>query len=126
MNIKKEIKHNFGYLKVKPTTNNIFLTLSDEKGNVIISKHAGSIKIKGTQKRTPFIAGQVCEHLLTELERNNINIKLWILQIDGFIKNNLVKTVVKKLRSKEKYIFYIEYIRRKAHNGLRKKKDRRL
>jgi len=126
MAIKNKLNYNFAYLKIKPTLNNIFLTLTDTKGNVLISKHAGLINVKGSKKRTPFVAGEVVEDLLKEIDKKNLSIKLYILQIDGYIKNAIISSVIKKLKALQNNIFYIEYINKKAHNGLRPKKKRRL
>lgn len=48
---KKQINQNFGYIKIKPTFNNIFITLTDVAGNVLISKHAGILEFKGSKKK---------------------------------------------------------------------------
>ena len=51
MTIKIENTINFGYIKIKPTLNNIFITLTDDKGNVLISKHAGLLDFKGSKNK---------------------------------------------------------------------------
>lgn len=127
MKIKKITKLNFGYIKVKPTLNNIFITLTDIKGNVLISKHAGLIKFKGSKKRTPYVAGQVVKNLILSLNKLNIKIKLFILQIKGYIKGSNINNIVRQLAALNiRNIFYIEYLNIKNHNGLRLKKKRRL
>ena len=127
MKIKKITKLNFGYIKVKPTLNNIFITLTDIKGNVLISKHAGLIKFKGSKKRTPYVAGQVVKNLILSLNKLNIKVKLFILQIKGYIKGSNINNIVRQLAALNiRNIFYIEYLNIKNHNGLRLKKKRRL
>ena len=51
MKINKKNIYNFAYIKVKPTSNNIFITLTDISGNVILSKHAGLLNYKGSKKK---------------------------------------------------------------------------
>jgi len=52
MRIKKEKIYNFGFIKVKPTVNNIFITLTDFHGNVLVTTHSGLLKFTGAKKRT--------------------------------------------------------------------------
>ena len=67
MKITKKINnYNFGYIKVKPSSNNIFITLTDAQGNVLLSKHAGLLNFKGSKKKTPFVASQVVRNLIEE------------------------------------------------------------
>jgi len=125
--VNKNNTHNFGYIKVKPTSNNIFITLTDIKGNVLISKHAGLLDFKGSKKKTPFVASQVIKDLMDEIKQSNINIKLYILQVKGYIRNSSINSIVRELEILNiNNIFYIEYINVKSHNGLRLKKKRRL
>lgn len=127
MKIKQNKKINFGLLKIKPTSNNIFITLTDFTGNVILSKHGGSLKFKGAKKRTSFVAGLIIKDLFAKLKKLNIKIKCIIAQVHGHIRNNAVHNVMKQLRKlRIRKIIYIEYINKKVHNGLRPKKKRRL
>ena len=128
MKINKNIKkYNFGYIKVKPTSNNIFITITDSKGNVLISKHAGLLEFKGSKKKTPFVAAQVLRNLLEEVKTSNIEIKLYILQINGYIRNSSINNVVRELDDlKINNIFYIEYLNKRNHGIMRLKKQRRL
>ena len=128
MKINKNIKkYNFGYIKVKPTSNNIFITITDSKGNVLISKHAGLLDFKGSKKKTPFVAAQVLRNLLEEVKTSNIEIKLYILQINGYIRNSSINNVVRELDDlKINNIFYIEYLNKRNHGIMRLKKQRRL
>ena len=125
--IKKQINQNFGYIKIKPTFNNIFITLTDVTGNVLISKHAGLLEFKGSKKKTPYVASQVLKNLMLDLEKLNINIQAFVVQVRGYIRSGVVNNVIKQLSSLNlNNIFYLEYITTRTHNGLRKKKKRRL
>ena len=63
---KKSTNYNFAYLKIKPTSNNIFITLTDVNGNVLISKHAGLLDYKGSKKKTRVIVKQKKKTLIDE------------------------------------------------------------
>jgi len=124
---KKQINQNFGYIKIKPTFNNIFITLTDVAGNVLISKHAGILEFKGSKKKTPYVASQVLKELITDLEKLNINIQAFVVQVRGYIRSGVINSVIKQLSSFNlNNIFYLEYLTTRTHNGLRKKKKRRL
>jgi small subunit ribosomal protein S11 len=125
--IKKQIMENFGYIKIKPTFNNIFITLTDKTGNVLVSKHAGLLEFKGSKKKTPYVASQVLKDLILDLEKLNINIQAFIVQVYGFIRSGAVNSVIRQLGALHlNNIFYLEYMTIRTHNGLRKKKKRRL
>ena len=125
--IKKQINQNFGYIKIKPTFNNIFITLTDVNGNVLISKHAGLLEFKGSKKKTPYVASQVLKNLIDDIEKLNINIQAYVIQVRGFIRSGVINSVIRELNVLNiNNIFYLEYITTRTHNGLRKKKKRRL
>lgn len=125
--IKKQINQNFGYIKIKPTFNNIFITLTDVDGNVLISKHAGLLEFKGSKKKTPYVASQVLKNLIDDIEKLNVNIQAYIVQVRGFIRSGVINSVIRELNVLNiNNIFYLEYITTRTHNGLRKKKKRRL
>ncbi len=125
--VKKQINQNFGYIKIKPTFNNIFITLTDINGNVLVSKHAGLLEFKGSKKKTPYVASQVLKDLMLDLEKLNINIQAFVVQVRGYIRSGVVNSVIRQLSSLNlNNIFYLEYITTRTHNGLRKKKKRRL
>jgi len=50
-----------GILSVTATFNNTILTLSDSKGNALISASAGALGFNGSRKSTPFAAAKVGE-----------------------------------------------------------------
>ena len=116
-----------GWLKIRPTFNNIFATLTDSKGNVLISSHSGLLKFKGSKKRTAYIAGLVLKNLVKSIRKKNLKIKGYIVQLYGSLKNWSFKVAAKKLYELNiRNIFYLQYIINHTHNGLRPKKKRRL
>jgi small subunit ribosomal protein S11 len=116
-----------GCLKIRPTVNNIFITLTNTKGNVLVSSHSGLLKFKGSKKRTAYIAGLVIKNVVRKIKKKNFDINGYIVQLYGSLKNWSFKTALKKLYElKLKNIFFLQYIIKHTHNGLRNKKKRRL
>jgi small subunit ribosomal protein S11 len=116
-----------GWIKIKPTVNNIFVTLTDNNGNVIVSNHSGLLKFKGSKKRTAYIAGLVLKNVIKTIKKKNLQIKGYIVQLYGSLKNWSFKIAIKKLYElKIRNIFFLQYIISHTHNGLRNKKKRRL
>ena len=127
MTLKEKKVYNFVLLKINPTFNNIFLTLTDFQGNVLLTKHAGLLKFKGSKKRTPYVAAQVMKQLISDLDNLNLEIKTIIIQVFGYIRHSSIQSIIRYLdKLALKNVIYVEYINKKAHNGLRLKKKRRL
>lgn len=127
MKKKKKLIINTAILTIKITLNNIFITLSEENGNVLIYKSTGSLGYKGLKKKTSFVVAETLSLLFDELEKKPYQIKLFILNIRCFWLDWAIDTIWKVLKKKRiKNIFYINYSFLKAHNGVRKKKKRRL
>ncbi len=126
--VKKKVVQNFAYIKINPTLNNVFITLTDRTGNVLASKHAGILAFKSSKKRTPYIATLVMKDLFSEIKRLDIDIKSYIIKSHGVIRNGVIKNVLRNMISitNFKNVIYLEYSYIRAHNGLRRKKRRRL
>lgn len=124
---KKEIIINYGIIKIKLTINNLFITLTDFKGNVLISKHSG-LRFKSYKRKTPYVASVVLRDIMTSLKKSNLTIKLLIIQIQGHdVRSNLNRSIVKKIKKyRYKNILCIQYRKKKMHNGIRFQKKRRV
>ncbi len=63
--LSKATKHHLekGVLHIEATFNNTKATLTDEKGNAIISSSAGALGFSGARKSTPYAAAKVGEFL---------------------------------------------------------------
>jgi small subunit ribosomal protein S11 len=117
----------FGFIKIKQSFNNIFITLTDVKGNVISSKHAGLLKFKGSKKKTPFVAGLVLKDLISSIKKLNVKVNCFIVQIYGYVRSSSTNIIIKQLRKlRIRNVIYLGYINKRVHNGLRAKKKRRL
>lgn len=128
MKIIERKVYNFTYIKITILLNNIFITLTDFEGNVILSKHSGLLSFKGSKKKNPYVAGQILKSLISDIQNLNITIKATIVQLKGYFKNPILYNIIKQLEDLQiSTIFYIEYKKLNAHNnGLRKQKQRRL
>ena len=63
--LSKISKHHLekGILHIEATFNNTKATLTDEKGNAIVSSSAGALGFSGARKSTPYAAAKVGEFL---------------------------------------------------------------
>ncbi len=127
MTIKPENTLEFGYIKIRPTLNNIFITLTDYNGNVLITKNAGMLDFKSSKKRTPYAAAQVLKSLLTEIEKTNVVIKTLIIQTKGHLRNKSLNSIMYQFKTLNlSNVLFLEHLNVKIHNGMRAKKKRRL
>ena len=127
MKINNKLNKHFGFIKVKLTLNNIFITYTDFEGNVLKKKHSGILKFKGSKKKTPYVASGVVKELIKDIKESNLMKDFFILQINNFIRKGVIRSIVSQLQNSNLNNFiYLEYINKKTHNGLRLKKKRRL
>lgn len=125
--VRKRIIFDTGYIKIRITSNNVFATLTDGKGNVLISKHSGILRFRSSKKKTPYAGGQVVKSLIRQIYRSNFRIRNYIVQVFGFIKNSTVNSAIRSIGfSKIRNIIFLENKISHSHNGLRAKKKRRL
>ena len=138
---KKKNIHNFAYLKLNISYNNIFLTLTDKNGNVLIQNSSGKLGFKGSKKKNPYVASQVVKNTLQKLFKSEIKVKCIIFQIKSHVRASEIFNAISQAEDffsseknlikdpstpKNSPIFYIQYVKLKAHNGIRKQKSRRL
>lgn len=127
MTLKQENKLNFGYIKIRPTLNNIFITLTDYTGNVLMTKNAGMLAFKSSKKRTPYAATQVLKSLLLDIQKSNLNIKSLIVQTKGHIRHKAINSTMYQFKTLDlANVLFVEHLNVKVHNGMRAKKKRRL
>lgn len=118
---------NFGYIKIRPTLNNIFITLTDYNGNVLMTKNAGMLDFKSSKKRTPYAASQVLKSLLADIQKTNLNIKSLIVQTKGHIRHKAINSTMYQFKTLNlPNVLFVEHLNVKVHNGMRAKKKRRL
>ena len=126
--MKKTIKiYNYSILKIRPTINNTFITLTTVEGNVILKSSAGIEKFTGKKKGTAYVAEVVAKNLILRLREKNIQINMLIVELQGYVKNYAFKRVFKIFKKLKVTILMGVYnYTKKAHNGVRKKKEKRL
>ncbi len=117
---KKALKE--GRIYISSTYNNTLMTLTDNKGNVLVNVSAGAIGFKGTKKATPFAASKVAEALYVAIE------KMGVEKVEIFIKGigSGRESAIRALTGKGLEVSMIKDITPIPHNGCRPCKPRRL
>lgn len=126
--MKKKITiYNYCILKIRPTSNNIFVTLTNIDGKVILKSSAGIEKFNGKKKGTAYVAEVVAKNLILSLNAKQIRVNMLILELQGFVKNYAFKRIIKNFQKIKVTILMGVYVHlKKAHNGMRSKKAKRL
>ena len=127
-NLKKEIKVKsadrvqVGRVYVSSSYNNTIITLTNSKGQVLVSKSAGSVGFKGTKKSTSFAASRVAEAIA------NVCKKLAIEKIEVFIKGIGAgrESALRTLVNQGINVVSIKDVTPIPHNGGRPRKVRRV
>jgi len=127
-NLKKEVKVKSadrvqeGRVYVSSSYNNTIITLTNSKGQVLVSKSAGSVGFKGTKKSTSFAASRVAEAVA------NVCKKLMIEKIEVYIKGIGAgrESAVRTLVTQGINVVAIKDVTPIPHNGGRPRKVRRV
>ncbi len=127
MTVKNKKLINFGIIKIKSTNNNLFITLTDFNGNVLISKHSGLLNFESNKRTTPYVAGQLFKSLMKSFNKLKIEVKLYIIQIIGAENISLSRNILYKIKElKIKNVLCIQLRYKKVHNGIRLQKKKRI
>ena len=89
--ILKNIVH--GAVHIKATFNNTIVTISDSKGNVIVSTSAGANGFKGTRKSTPFAAQLVAESATKEAMEHGMKEVDILVKGPGAGRESAIRTI---------------------------------
>ena len=107
---------------IDSTYNNTYLTVTDEKGNVLAWSSAGSLGFKGPKKATPFAATSVVETLLSKLKKVDLGkVAIYVKGIGGGRA-----AAIRALINNNLDIYLIKDITPIPFNGPRPKKPRRV
>ena len=111
-----------GRIYISSTYNNTILTLTDERGNALIARSAGSVGFKGTKKGTSYAASRVAQDLAF------LTSKLKISEVDVFVKGvgGGRETALRTLINQGLQVTSIKDVTPIPHNGCRPKKPRRV
>ncbi|MBI2050016.1 MAG: 30S ribosomal protein S11 [Candidatus Staskawiczbacteria bacterium] len=127
--LKKEVKVKStaakileGKIYISSSYNNTLITLTDNRGQVLAWKSAGSVGFKGTKKATSFAASRVAETI------SNISKKIGIERISIFIKGIGAgrESAVRTLVAQGLNVISIKDVTPIPHNGCKPKKIRRV
>lgn len=111
-----------GKVYVSSSYNNTLVTLTNQRGQVLAWKSAGSVGFKGAKKATSFAASKVAEAIA------NICKKLGIEKIEVYIKGIGAgrESAVRTLVTQGLNVSSIKDVTPIPHNGCRPKKIRRV
>nr|SYZ47140.1 9d4c8d12-c8e8-46d5-8291-4e4d019c0df3-CDS [Plasmodiophora brassicae] len=110
-------------LNIKITLNNIYLTLSDWFGQIIMVKSGGLLKLPGSGRNTNYALELLILDAIKQLTL--LNTKHIVLKFDHRVlrKKKMILKLLKKFNIK---IFLIRLIMCKVHNGITLAKKRRV
>lgn len=116
----RQVAHGRAY--VQATYNNTIVTLTDLNGNVLAQSSAGQNGFKGPKKSTPYAAGVIVKHVVTKVKPYGLK------DVNVFIKGigSGRDAAVRALNANGLNIVSIKDITPIPHNGVRKRKPRRV
>lgn len=111
-----------GRVYVSSSYNNTIVTLTNSRGQVLVSKSAGAVGFKGAKKATSFAASRVAEAIV------NVCKKLAMEKVEVFIKGVGAgrESAVRTLVNQGLNVVSIKDVTPIPHNGVRPKKVRRV
>ncbi|MCX6812970.1 MAG: 30S ribosomal protein S11 [Candidatus Azambacteria bacterium] len=111
-----------GRIYIQVSYNNTFITVTDEKGDVLAWSSAGSLGFKGPKKATPYAASKVAETIIEKIKKNNF------AEVEVFVTGigSGRESAVRSLANHGLNIVYIKDTTPIPHNGPRPKKVRRV
>ena len=111
-----------GRIYIQVSYNNTFITVTDEKGDVVAWSSAGSLGFKGPKKDTPYAASKVAEAIIEKIKKNGF------AEVEVFVTGigSGRESAVRSLANHGLNIVYIKDTTPIPHNGPRPKKVRRV
>ena len=107
---------------VKSTANNTKISVTDLKGNVLVTGSGGSTGFKG-QKRSTYYAAQAITNILAQ-KSFKLGIRSIVIRINGFGDGR--EACIKNFLLERLEILKIEDITKIAHGGCKVSKKRRV
>ena len=118
--IKKQVLNGVAYIRV--SYNNTMVTVTDPKGEVISWSSAGKLGFKGTKKSTPYAANLVAKDCVERAKKYNLtNIKIVVKGVGPGRES-----AIRGLTATGLNVVSIMDSTPIAHNGVRRKKPRRI
>jgi small subunit ribosomal protein S11 len=112
-----------GQAHIKTSFNNTIVALTDNEGNVITWKSAGSAGFKGSRKSTPFAAQVTADACAREaIDHHGLQ------TVEVFVKGpgSGRETAIRSLQAAGLEILGVKDVTPQAHNGVRPRKRRRV
>ena len=111
-----------GRIYIQVSYNNTFITVTDEKGDVLAWSSAGSLGFKGPKKATPYAASKVAEAVIEKIKKNGF------AEVEVFVTGigSGRESAVRSLANHGLNIVSIKDTTPIPHNGPRSKKVRRV
>jgi len=115
----------YGIVTINICLNNTYITLTNLKGDVISTLSGGLLKIKGPKRSTNVASETIANKMVDIIIKNKI--KFIILRFNGVTHTRKMKSAFRALKYSRKYaIIKCLIITPKSHNGIRRKKRKRL
>ena len=111
-----------GRIYIRASYNNTFITVTDEKGDVVTWASAGGTGFSGPKKATPFAASKVIASIMEKISKNGPRkVDVYVSGV-GSGRDSAIRT----LATHDIDILSIKDINPIAHNGPRPRKQRRM
>ncbi len=111
-----------GQAHIQSTYNNTVISITDQKGNLIMASSSGALGFRGAKKGTPYAAAKVSEFLGEKSK--NIGIQRFSIFVKGVGSGR--EAAIRSFVSQGFDIDFIRDITPIPHNGPRSKKSRRV
>ncbi|ADE35518.1 SSU ribosomal protein S11P [Candidatus Karelsulcia muelleri DMIN] len=118
----RNYNYNIGEAHIKSTYNNIIITLTNKKGDVIAWSSAGKMGFKGSKKNTPYAAQITAEDVAEKGLNAGIKKLEVIVKGPGAGRDAAIRALV----NKNLILLVIKDITPIPHNGCRPPKKRRI
>lgn len=111
-----------GIVYIQATYNNTFISVADEKGNVVAWSSAGALGFSGAKKATPFAAARVVETLMEKVKKSGL--QEVAVRVSGVGAGR--DSAIRALANQGLNILSIKDVTPIPHNGPRPPKARRV
>ncbi|WP_185850796.1 30S ribosomal protein S11 [Blattabacterium cuenoti] len=119
---KSVIVDSFGVAHIQSTFNNIIITLTNKKGDVIAWSSAGKMNFKGSKKNTPYAAQIAAE----DVAKKGLNAGIKKIEINIKGPGGGRDSAIRSLSNSGLIVTIIKDITPLPHNGCRPPKRRRV
>jgi ribosomal protein S11 len=110
-------------LNIRSTLNNIYVTLTNNSGQIVLVKSGGTIKVSSSKRNTNYSLELILNMLLKKLV--DLNIRNLILKLD-FASLRKKKILIKVIQKFSIKVLGVQLNAVKAFNGVRFRKLRRI